>query len=156
MPMKIVILEDNEDRCIAMRSALTDRFSMYEVCRFAEPSATIAYLESNLNNTILISLDHDLELIPDATNGRCRDPGCGREVADYLAQKPPTCPVIIHTTNGSAAAGMERVLREAGWRTHRVVPSDDLEWIASDWIRSVRNAIVASAKPSPKATFVGR
>ena len=37
---------------------------------------------------------------------------------------------------------MERILREAGWKTFRVVPFNDLEWIASDWFRTMRRAIV--------------
>jgi CheY-like chemotaxis protein len=159
MPMKIVVLEDNEERRNAMRTALADRFPFYESHFFTDPRRTIAYLENNLEDTILISLDHDLELIPDETNGNCRDPGCGREVADYLSQKQPACPVIIHTTNAFAAAGMECVLHEAGWATYRVSPSDDTDWISSQWIRTVRNAIVALAKPAarrhPRVPSVG-
>src|SRR5262249_52296668 len=68
--------------------------------------------------TFLIGLDHDLELQP-GPDGRCIDTGTGREMADYLASKAPACPVILHTTNAAAAVGMEMVLREAHWETHR-------------------------------------
>ena len=70
------------------------------------------------------------------------DPGTGREVADYLAAKTPVCPVVIHTTNTPAALGMEMVLKDAHWKTYRVLPFDDLEWIPTDWFRTVRRAIV--------------
>ncbi len=139
--MKIVILEDNADRVRAMRDCLADRFSRFE-CRFFDDAASVReYLEAHLSDTIVICLDHDLELKEDLS-GEIVDPGTGREVADYLAGKAPVCPVVIHTTNAPAASGMEMVLRDAHWKTFRVIPFDDLEWIPTDWFRTVRRAIV--------------
>src|SRR5438132_5373899 len=106
MAMKIAILEDNIDRQEVMRAYLTDRFYMYDICIFDDASEMITFLHEHLTDTLVISLDHDLELKP-GPKGRCLDPGTGREVADYLATKEPACPVNIHTTNSQAAAGME-------------------------------------------------
>src|SRR5262245_8295076 len=111
--MKIVILEDNDERQAAMRACLKDRFFMYEVRFFKAPAPMIEFLGQHLPDTLAISLDHDLELVPDA-HGRHVDPGTGRDVADYLARQTPVCPVVIATTNAAAAVGMEAVLREAG------------------------------------------
>jgi CheY-like chemotaxis protein len=141
MAMKVVILEDNPDRVRVMRDCLEDRFSRFECRFFDDPAETMEYLEANLAETVLIGLDHDLEL-KEAPSGKMIDPGTGREVADYLAGKPAVCPVVIHTTNAPAAAGMEMVLKDARWKTYRVVPFDDLEWIPTDWLRTVRRAIV--------------
>ena len=135
--MKIVILEDNEERRAVMRSCLADRFYQYETLFFLDPNEMIRFLDNNLDDTIVVSLDHDLELLPTAS-GRCIDPGTGREVADYLAGKDPVCPVIIHTSNGPAALGMEMVLRDAHWQTHRVIPMEDTEWIPRHWFRTIR------------------
>ena len=99
------------------------------------------FLDRHLAEILLIGLDHDLELIPSPT-GQWIDPGTGRDVANFLATKQPICPVIIQTTNSDAAAGMEMVLRGAGWQTHRVIPFNDLEWIGDDWFRTVRRLIV--------------
>jgi CheY-like chemotaxis protein len=153
MAMKIVILEDNADRQRAMRAWLTDRFYSYEHRFFDDSGEMIRYLGDHLADTIVISLDHDLELKP-GPHGRCLDPGSGREVADYLATQAPVCPVILQTTNAPAAAGMELVLREAGWKTRRVVPFDDLRWIETDWYPAIRRAIVGptSRRPSPEAS----
>ncbi|HEX5271066.1 MAG TPA: cyclic-phosphate processing receiver domain-containing protein [Gemmataceae bacterium] len=141
MAMKIVILEDNADRVRAMRDCLTDRFSRFE-CHFFDDAAGVRdYLETNLADTIVICLDHDLEL-KQFPSGEVVDPGTGREVADYLAGKSPVCPVVIHTTNAPAGRGMEMVLRDAHWKTFRVIPFDDLAWIPTDWFRTVRRAIV--------------
>lgn len=141
MAMKIVVLEDNLDRQRAMRECLADRFPMYEQHFFATAADMIRFLEQSLEETLVIALDHDLELQP-GPNGSWIDPGTGRDVADFLTRREPVCPVIIHTTNTPAAAGMELTLSDAGWRTARVIPFDDLTWIATDWFRAMRRGIV--------------
>ena len=147
MAMKIVILEDNEERRAAMRRCLEDRFYQYEARFFDDATVMRAYLEANLSDTIVISLDHDLELKPNPGGG-LTDPGTGRDVADHLARRAPACPVVIHTTNSPAAAGMEAVLQGTGWETCRVLPFDDLDWIPTEWFRSIRRAIVGPLRKS--------
>jgi CheY-like chemotaxis protein len=148
--MKIVILEDNSDRRSEMERCLRDRFRHYESVFFDDAKLMRVFLETNLASTLVISLDHDLE--PKSQhNGKPLDPGTGRQLADFLVQQPPACPIIIATTNSAAGDGMEFVLREAHWETHRVYPWGDLEWISSQWFRTVRNAIVATAKPREKS-----
>jgi CheY-like chemotaxis protein len=150
--MKIAILEDNADRRAVMQSCLADRFHQYELHFFDEVSEMIDFLEESLPETIVIALDHDLELKP-GPSGKPIDPGTGRDVADYLARKAPACPIIIHTTNVSAARGMEKVLHDANWETHRVVPFDDLSWIAGDWFRTIRRAIIGTARPAKRGNL---
>jgi hypothetical protein len=151
MAMKIAVLEDNLDRREAMRVCLKDRFSHFDLRFFAIPKEMTRFFDDHLSETIAISLDHDLDLQPEA--GRLTDPGTGREVADYLAGHHPVCPVILHSTNSLAASGMELVLREAGWQTFRVVPFDDLVWIATDWFRAMRRAIVGPVKKAAENPF---
>jgi hypothetical protein len=139
--MKIVILEENLDRQAAMRPVLADRFYMYEVRFFDNAPETIAFLDGHLADTLVVSLDNDLELKP-GPDGSTLDPGEGRQVAEFLAEHPPACPVVIHTTNSAAAAAMQESLGGAGWKTRRVDPFDDMAWIASDWFPVVRRAIV--------------
>jgi len=143
--LKIVILEDNQDRQQAMRDCLTDRFHQYEVVFFDNASEACSYLESNLESALILSLDHDLEFKP-ANDDRMQDPGTGRDVADLLASKRPTCPIIIHTTNTVAGDGMQFLLQEANWETHRVHPFGDLEWIPTKWFRTLRDAVVGTAR----------
>lgn len=144
--MKIVILEDNIDRREVMQNCLRDRFHQYETVFFDDAKEMRTYLESHLALVLIISLDHDLELKP-RRNSKPVDTGTGREVADFLALQPPSCPIIIATTNSAAGDSMEFLLREAHWEIHRVHPWGDLEWISSQWFRTLRNAIVGSAKP---------
>jgi hypothetical protein len=128
-----------------MQKSLRDRFHQYEIVLFDNAQLMCAYLESHLENTLIIALDHDLELLMQP-NGVCADPGTGRAVAEFLASKTPICPIVIHTTNTAAGDGMEFLLRDANWETHRVHPFGDLEWISSKWFRTVRNAIVGTAR----------
>jgi CheY-like chemotaxis protein len=143
--MKIAVLEDNVERQAVMRSCLADRFYMYESNFFDDPAEMMDFLDEHLGDMIVIALDHDLELKA-GDEGRLVDPGSGREVAEYLAQHSPVCPVVIHSTNSDAALGMQKILRDAGWQTHRVIPFEDMEWITSDWFRAIRRAIVGAAR----------
>ena len=123
-----------------MGQCLQDRFSQFETVFFDTAAAMQDYCEIHLADTILVALDHDLELQP-RQNGRCFDPGTGRQVADYLASRKPACSVVIHTSNGPAVDGMEMTLRDAHWVTYRVVPADDLQWIPTTWFRTVRRGL---------------
>ncbi|HZZ79199.1 MAG TPA: cyclic-phosphate processing receiver domain-containing protein [Gemmataceae bacterium] len=144
--MKIAILEDNEARQEEMQRCLRDRFHQHGIVVFAQSKEMVAYLKENLSDVLVISLDHDLELTTQQ-DGTLVDGGTGREVADYLAQCKPSCPIVIHTTNTPAGDSMEFLLRDAGWDIRRVHPWGDLEWISSKWIRTLRDAVVGSAQP---------
>jgi hypothetical protein len=145
MAMKIVILEDDERRAEAMRDRLADRFRQFDLLFFDTANEMKEYLESHFHDVIAVSLDHDLELKVD-TVGQVHDPGTGREIADYLAGRRPSFPVIIHSTNSFGAIGMESVLQDAGWETYRVSPFDDLQWVHDSWFPAIRRAIVRSPR----------
>lgn len=140
--MKILVLEDNAGRREMMRACLGDRFPQYEHVFFDSAREMIESFTDDLSDLLAISLDHDLEM--KLGNGTMVDPGSGRDVVDRLIQQQPVCPVVIATTNSAAGDGMEFALREAGWQTSRIYPWGDLEWISTQWIRAVRDAIVAS------------
>lgn len=139
--MRILILEDNAERRESMRESLEDRFPQYETCFASTAAQMIEELSQHLSDTLVIALDHDLELVP-SHEGNWLDPGTGRDVADYLATQPPSCPVIIHTTNSPAAVGMQSVLDEAGWKTARVLPVGGMSWIPTIWLRTLRDLVV--------------
>jgi DNA-binding NtrC family response regulator len=145
MARKIAILEDNADRQAVMRRCLADRFYTFDAHFFDESAEMIRFLDEHLDETLVISLDNDLELKP-GPNGRLLDPGSGLEVAEYLAGRGMVCPVIIHTTNGRAAEAMTDMLHAAHWRTQRVIPFDDMRWVESDWFFAMRRAIVGPVK----------
>jgi CheY-like chemotaxis protein len=145
MAMKIVILEDNAERQAMMRACLADRFYTFEPKFFDTAAETIDFLRENLRETVAIALDHDLEMKV-GSHGRLLDPGTGREVASFLATQEPACPVILHSTNTDAVVGMHEELEEAGWKTKRVVPFEDMTWIERDWFFAMRRAIVGPVR----------
>lgn len=139
--LTIAILEDGERRAERMVARLRDRFP-YEVRVFKEWTCEMTeWLADHLDQAILISLDHDLNLLADS-HGASVDPGCGRDVSDFLLQRTPTCPVIIHSTNVAAATAMQESLEERGWAVTRMTPYGDLDWVDEMWFPAVRAAIL--------------
>jgi hypothetical protein len=136
----IVILEDDLDRIHEMRVCLSDKFPEIEIIVFDNAPDMINWLKEHLEKAIIICLDHDLG--PNRfRHGDPFDPGTGRDVADYLATRQPSCHILIHTTNSMAAPGMEMVLADSGWSHSRVLPYCDLEWIKDSWIVDVLKMI---------------
>ena len=125
----VAILEDNSDRLKEMRACLSELLPSYEHVYFDNASSMVAWFEEHLAQVVLISLDHDLP-----TDG---DYGTGRQVADYLAPRPPICPVIVHTSNEFFAPGMIRVLKDGGWPTLRVYPHSDHNWVRRGWAEQI-------------------
>ena len=149
--MFVAILEDNADRQAAMEDCFRDRFPQYPIRFFASAVEMIWYLQRHLSDVIAISLDHDFEPVQ-VSSREFLDGGTGRHVADYLAGEVAVCPIVIHSTNTSAAAGMELVLQDGGWTVSRVTPYGDLDWVPEAWMPAMRNAIVgnvSASKPEP-------
>lgn len=139
MAALLAILEDDEARSAEMRDCLADLLPGAQVVFFDASDAMIQWLRKHLADVVLISLDHDLPLRE--RDGTLVDCGTGRHVVDFLASLGPTCPVIVHSSNDSCAAGMVFALREAGWPQCRVHPADDLAWVRLDWAERVRRYI---------------
>ena len=127
----VAILEDDAGRINEMRACLPAVLPGADVVFFENAQEMIDWLPGHLGEVVLISLDHDLPLRDG--EGRSVDCGTGREVADFLASLPPTCPVIIHSSNEFCAPGMVFALKDAGWPHSRVRPLDELDWVRRDW-----------------------
>jgi hypothetical protein len=138
--MSLWILEDNEERRIAMQSCLDKRFPKLNVHFSIAADQFIEIAGKGLEEGDVVSLDHDLEDVITEDGGRI-DAGTGRHAADFLATREPTGPVMVHSTNVPAAIGMEMALSEAGWITHRITPFNDIEWIHSIWIDTLNDML---------------
>ena len=101
-----------------------DAHSMRAECAAHFPSAA------------LISLDHDLNPMPGVTT----DPGTGLDVAQFLGDFLPVCPVLIHRSNTDRVYSMHNELRFAGWMVDRVGPIGT-DWIETSWLRSARRLL---------------
>ena len=141
MPEYVAILEDNAGRIAEMRECLAELLPRYQHVFFENAYDMVAWFNDHVADVVLISLDHDLPLqaVRDGVEIDCGD---GRIVADHLATLPPTCPVIVHSSNNTCAMGMLRVLRDAEWPLRRVYPCDDNAWVKNAWADEVRQYIL--------------
>lgn len=124
----LLMLEDDRERI--------ERFT--ETVRSIDPSLRLVIwrsarrmvreVEPFLASARLISLDHDLE----PQDGDEEDPGDGIEVARFLAERTPVCPVIVHSSNGTRADWMVGEFELGGWDYKRVAPIGD-DWIEAYW-----------------------
>src|SRR2546422_994729 len=91
----ILILEDNDERIAAFQRTVAALGDGFELNVWRDAPSMIAECAAFFPNTALISLDHDLNPLPDATV----DPGTGVDVARFLGDFMPVCPVLIHSSN---------------------------------------------------------
>ena len=104
--MRILVLEDSDDRIHAMRDIVLDRFGAFDIRFFKSCRAMQEAIDAEgLADVALISLDHDLEMLP-GPEGRMIDPGTGVDMAEWLATQQPKCPVIVQTTNTTGGREM--------------------------------------------------
>lgn len=140
--MRIVVLESNHRRRHAMSDYLMDRFPQYDMEFFESAPIMIQSMkESGLDDLILIALDHDLIIDPDRHQATT-DLGDGVDIAAWLSQKSPVCPVIVHTTNQTGGDRMVEMLQAGRWQVERIVPYSDLDWINERWSKLARDLIV--------------
>ena len=68
------------------------------------------------------------------------DPGTGLDIARFLGDFPPVCPVLIHSSNTERVWSMHNELRFAGWAVDRVGPLGN-DWIETSWLACVRQLL---------------
>jgi len=125
-----LVLEDNPNRAAAFQSAAKLNRQAEDIRIWRIASQMIQELPAVLSAATLLSLDHDLY----KQNESDPDPGCGRDVANYLAKQEPLCPVIIHSTNTNAAWGMYNELTSTGWEVEIIHHLDEADWIETRWL----------------------
>jgi ADP-ribosylglycohydrolase len=128
----ILILEDSDDRIVAFKKVVAELDGHYDLKIWKDAPSMMAECEQFFPNTALISLDHDLNPQPGVTT----DPGTGLDVAQFLADFLPVCPVLIHTSNTDRAYSMQNELRFANWMVNRVGPLGT-DWIETTWTKRV-------------------
>ena len=132
----ILILEDNDERIAAFQKAVAALGDGFELRVWRDAPAMIAECDTFFPTAALISLDHDLNPMP----GAAVDPGTGVDVARFLGDFVPACPVLIHSSNTDRVYSMHNELRFAGWMVDRVGPMG-ADWIETSWLRSARRLL---------------
>ncbi len=126
----ILILEDNEERIEVFGKAVAQLGVGYEHKLWRDSHSMRAECGQFFPEAVLISLDHDLNPVSESAG----DPGTGREVAEFLGDFPPVCPVLLHSSNTDRVYSMQNDLRFAGWNVDRVGPLGS-DWILTTWLR---------------------
>jgi hypothetical protein len=98
----LLMLEDDRERLDRFTAAMQSIAPAMPFIVWRSARKMIREIEPYLPTARLISLDHDLE----PQEGESEDPGDGIDVARFLAQRPPACPVIIHSSNGQRSDWM--------------------------------------------------
>ncbi len=136
----VLILEDNDDRIAAFRKAIAGVGRGFEVKVWRDAHAMTAECEAFFPTAVLISLGNDLKPIP----GPKADPGTGMDVARFLADFMPVCPVLIHSSNTDRVYSMDSELRFAQWIVNLVVPAGT-DWVETLWLPSAKRLLVEHA-----------
>ncbi len=136
MTKTILILEDNEERIAAFEKAVASLGDGFELKVWRDAFSMCAECERYFPTTSLISLDHDLNATPACIG----DPGCGLDVAQYLADFPAVCSVLIHSTNTDRVYSMMNEFRFAGWISDAVGPIGT-DWIETSWLKRAREML---------------
>jgi ADP-ribosylglycohydrolase len=136
----ILLLEDNEERIANFRNAVSHLGDGYELTVWRDAHSMRAECESLFPTAALFSLDHDL-LPPAGTMG---DPGTGLDIAKFLGDFLPVCPVLLHSSNTDRVYLMFNELRFAGWTVEILdragLPGNN--WVHGSWLQSVRRLLV--------------
>ena len=140
----VAFLEDQAPRAEAMCAEILRRAPHLQTVVFDNAPDMIFWLPDHVAALALVSLDHDLGPNRER-DGRSFDPATGRVVATVLANLTPACPVIIHSENVDAALGTKFCLQDGGWTAERVVPSEGLDWVATDWITTALDLLADDA-----------
>lgn len=136
MKNTILILEDNSERTEVMKQWLQDRLYMFRHEFFDMPKPLIERLNAISADVLVIALDHDLNDVVDNPAD-----ATGMDVVEYLIQKSPAFPVLVHSTNTLAASRMVKKLKKNHWQVERVIPFDDTTWIGTEWLPALRQLI---------------
>jgi hypothetical protein len=131
-----LILEDNEERIARFAAVLHAVDPGVDLYVWQSARKMAREMNGLLRRTALISLDHDLDLLP----GQTEDPGDGLELVRSLVLRPPCGPVIVHTSNVFRSHTMVQELADAGWQVRRVAPIGN-RWIEEDWALAVRELL---------------
>ena len=62
-------------------------------------------------------------------------------MCDWIIANAPKRPIIVHTSNGSAAVRMRMSCDQAGWEFIRIAPFSFHDWIAGPWIKTVKKLV---------------
>lgn len=124
----LLMLEDDSERITRFEKSVKRIDPSLRLVVWRSANQMLREIEPYLASARLISLDHDLELQP----GDVEDPGDGIDVARFLGERSPICPVIVHSSNTTRGNWMIGEFELGGWDFCRVPPIGE-DWIEAYW-----------------------
>jgi ADP-ribosylglycohydrolase len=129
----ILILESRDDRIASFQKAVVELGSDFRLRIWRDARSMIADCAELFPNASLISLDYELNPQSDVAPGS----GTGLDVARFLGDFLPVCPVVIHSSNTDGARFILKELRSARWIVEQIAPVG-IDWIERKWLGRVR------------------
>ena len=137
----LLMLEDCSERIARFSAVLHAIQPKFKLRVWRNAWLMIRDLEQSLPKARLISLNHDLE--PESESAE--DPGTGWDLIRVLAEHPPCCPVIVHSSNRERSTWMMGELELGKWPHYRVPPLGE-DWIETIWRHTVLRLLRRSRK----------
>jgi len=109
-------LEDNLDRLEIMRGIVTSLPGDFDLRHFDTVGELRAHASTVFQHARLISLDYCL----DGSQSNAAAPGTGMDAVNFLMQRNPVCPVIVHTALARESHKMAEALTGRGWKVEQV------------------------------------
>ncbi len=134
----VLILEEDDERRAEFARVAPDLGLQVRIWDDAQRMQ--AECEKFLGEAALISLEHDVDWRRPRAAG-----GTGLDVAKFLAEKRPVCPVIVHASNTDRSFSIYNELRFADWKVDRVGPVGD-KWIDRHWKKKARELLAGGVR----------
>lgn len=132
----ILILEDSDDRIAGFHKAVAALGRNYSLRLWHDAPTMIAECADFLGEASLISLDYQLM----RRSQTAPDPGNGLQVAEFLCNQRPVCPVIIHTSAYERRWSMYNALSFAKWNVYVIAPVGPF-WVRDLWLPAVKTLL---------------
>ncbi len=133
----LLMLEDDSDRLARFGPVIARARPGLKFMHWHNAHTMIRECPPYLHSCRLISLDHDLD--PEPGMG---DPGDGLLMAKFLAPLRPTCPILIHTSNGDGARRMVGEFELEGIAARTILPLG-ADWIERFWRAKMEESLTA-------------
>jgi ADP-ribosylglycohydrolase len=138
----ILLLENNEALIARFRRVIRELDAGFELTVWQSASAMAAECEPHFPHAAMVALGDT----PVAPTGKGTDTGTDTEpdIATFLGDFLPVCPVLIHASDADSASSTLVELDRAGWKADRVSPSQP-EWVETAWAHRARELIDSHA-----------
>ncbi len=135
--MQTIHILDNRDDCIAgFQQAVAASGNDLQLRVWRNANSMIAGCSELFPNAALLSLNCE----SDPRGGDAVEMGTALDVARFIGDFPPACPVIIHSSNADGARAVLKELRAAHWMVEHIAPLGP-DWIERRWLVRVRTLL---------------